>query len=257
MLGTASPKTNIMKNNTQEYRAVADAQSSARPNISAGTHKALRALMADTLVAMGRLDPSDAADVATVTGQVLELLDFCSMHLSREIRFINAAVEARESGAGGAMTHDYSGQLQHIESIKYAVVELWSLSDTHEASSFAQALYRDLALFVAASFQHMHVVETSLNSRLLERYTDAELVEIQNTLTASIPPADLKFILRWMVPHMNPAERVSVLSDLQEEAPSLALAAVPEIVQTHLTVSEWAKLSKSLGGTLTFGSARN
>jgi hypothetical protein len=236
-----------MKNNTQEHHAIAVAQLTTRVDMYTGIHKALRALMADTLVAVGRMDPSDTADLASVTGRVLELLDFCALHITHENSFVHAAVEARAPGGSEVIAHEHHDHLQHITKIKSAVAALWSSPDTRGAAPAVLALYRDLALFVAENFQHMHVEETVLNAVLWARYTDAELVEIHNNLVASILPADMMFILRWMVPYMNPAERVSMLSDMQAHAPAHAFSAALEVVQPHLTVPEWAKLTRSLG----------
>ena len=50
-----------------------------------------------------------------------------------------------------------------------------------------------------------------------------------------------------MVPFMSPAERTAMLSDMQQNAPAAALAAVLAQVQPHLTPGEWTKLVRSLG----------
>ncbi|MDO8280703.1 MAG: hypothetical protein Q7T63_21630, partial [Burkholderiaceae bacterium] len=70
-----------MKIDTQEMAQLAATQAQPRFDMYTGIHKALRALMADTLLALGRMDPRDEADVAQASQRVLELLDFCGSHL--------------------------------------------------------------------------------------------------------------------------------------------------------------------------------
>jgi len=236
-----------MKNTVQENQAVAAMQSTGRVDLYAGIHKAMRALMVDTLMAVGRMDPMDTAELASVSGRVIELLDFCAVHAEHENTFIHAAIEARAPGGSEVVAHEHDDHLKYIGRIKSAVAGIWSMADTRSAAPAVLDLYRDLALFIACSFQHMHVEETAHNAVLWARYTDAELIEIHNNLVASILPADMMFTLRWMVPYMNPGERTAMLSDMQAHAPAPAFGAALDVVQPHLTLPEWAKLTHSLG----------
>jgi hypothetical protein len=93
----------------------------------------------------------------------------------------------------------------------------------------------------------MHVEETAHNAVLWARYTDAELAVIHQALVASIPPHEMMFVIRWMVPFMNPAERAALLTNMQANAPAPAFAAALDTVRPHLDQNEWAKLARSLG----------
>ena len=98
----------------------------------------------------------------------------------------------------------------------------------------------------AENFQHMMVEETAHNAVLWVRYTDAELLEIHDRLVASIPPAEMMVVARWMVPFMNPAERTAMLSGVKQNAPAPAFQAILDTVRPHLSEGEWAKLARSL-----------
>ena len=235
-----------MKNTAQENQAVVATQALPRFDMYAGIHKAMRALMSDTLMAVGRMDPQDSQELAAVGGRVLELLDFCAAHLQHENDFVHTAMEARAPGASARIAHEHDDHLHHISSLKQQVAVLCA-SESAGAPALAQQLYLALTLFVAENFQHMHMEETAHNAVLWARYTDAELVDIHNALVASIPPADMLFSLRWLVPYMNPAERAGLLLDIQAHAPAPAFAAALDVVRPHLTHMEWAKLSRALG----------
>ncbi|HVZ45578.1 MAG TPA: hypothetical protein VHA82_17340 [Ramlibacter sp.] len=92
----------------------------------------------------------------------------------------------------------------------------------------------------------MHVEETAHNAVLWARYTDAELLAIHDVLVASIPPSQMMFAMRWMVPFMSPAERLGLLTDVKAKVPAPALQAMLETVRPHLTRREWEKLAKGL-----------
>jgi hypothetical protein len=229
----------------RELRHVAEA-AAPRVDLYAGIHKALRALMADTLLAVGRMDSEDALERAQVTQRVLELLDFCRSHLRHENDFIHPALEARAPGASGKIAHEHEEHLQAIVALADQATALLQCEPAARPAA-ALALYRALSLFIAHNFEHMHVEETAHNAVLWARYTDAELIDLHNALVASIPPDEMMYVLRWMVPFMNPAERAAMLGDMRDHAPAPAFAAALEVVRPHLGEREWAKLGRDLG----------
>lgn len=229
----------------QELTQVAAAQA-PRVDMYAGIHKALRALMADTLLAVGRMDVDDALELAQTTERVLQLLDACASHLRHENAFVHAAIEARAPGASEAIAHEHEEHLRHIADLAAAVKTLRQCPLSQRAM-VASRLYSELALFVAENFQHMHVEETAHNAVLWARYTDAELIAIHDELMASIPPQEMMFTVRWLIPFMNPAERAGLLSDVRSKVPAPAFQAMLDTVQPHLTQTEWTKLARALG----------
>jgi hypothetical protein len=131
--------------------------------------------------------------------------------------------------------------------LRASVAGVRSCAEASTRAGLVQQLYRELTLFVAENFQHMHVEETAHNAVLWARYTDAELLAIHDALVASIPPQEMLATARWMVPSMNPAERLGLLSGIRANAPAPAFQAILDTVQPHLTQGEWAKLARGLG----------
>ncbi|HSV44879.1 MAG TPA: hemerythrin domain-containing protein [Ramlibacter sp.] len=240
-----------MKIDTQEIRAVADT-AAPRFDMYSGIHKALRALMADTLLAVGRMDAGDELELAQTTQRVIELVEFCAGHLKHENDFVHAAIEARAPGASGVIAHEHEEHLRHIAHLAGLAAALRAQPVSSRMAA-AQDLYRELALFIAENFQHMHVEETAHNAVLWARYTDAELADIEAALVASIPPEEMMFTARWLVPFMNPAERAGMLGEMRAKAPAPAFAAVLDTVRPHLTDAEWDKLCRALGIATTPG----
>jgi len=233
-----------MKIDAKEFERLAAAQ--PRLDMYTGIHKALRASMADALLNLGRADLDDEGEVAAATQRVLDLMDFCASHLKHEDEHVHRAIEARAPGASAAVAHEHEEHLAHIDQIRTAAQGLRSARPGVRPVA-ASHLYRALALFVAENFRHMHAEETAHNSVLWARYTDAELEQVHDALVASIPPQEMMATVRWMVPFMNPAERLGLLSDVRAKAPAAAFEAMLEVVRPHLTTAEWAKLARGLG----------
>jgi len=238
-----------MKNDARELVEVQRIANAAlsREDLYRPIHKALRALLSDTLMAIGRMDVHDTLELAQTTQRVLQVLDFMRAHLKHENAFIHPALEARAPGASGHIAHDHEHHETEIDSLAAATSSLLALHG-EALDAAALVLYHRFSLFVAHNYEHMHVEETAHNSALWADYTDAELQEVHGRLVASIPPEEMMFALRWMVPFMNPGERAALLRDMRAHAPAPAFNAAIEVVRPHLQQREWEKLTAALEG---------
>lgn len=216
-----------------------------RVDMYAGIHKALRALMSDTLLALGRMDVTDDLEFATHCERVMELLDLCRSHLQHENDFLHTAIEARAPGAARVLECEHGEHEKAITALAAGVTQLLGCA-TAARPAAAHALYRQLALFIAHNYEHMHAEETGHNSVLWAHYSDEELIGIHNALVASIPQTEMMAILRWLVPFMSPPERTAMLADMRAHAPAPVFKAVLDSVKPHLTPYEWIKLMRSL-----------
>ncbi len=237
-----------MKIDTREMESLqASADSVNRVDLYVGIHKALRALMTDVLIAVGRMDTDDESEFDWVSSRVLQLAEVCSSHLTHENEFVHVALEARQPGASARIAAEHGQHCEAIAALESAVHGMRASSKGESRTRAALALYRRLALFVAHNFEHMHEEETAHNQVLWNHYSDEELLALHARILASLPPEESLFTLRWMIPAMTPAERLAVLDDMRAHAPAPAFAAALDVVQPHLDVRGWAKLSRGLG----------
>jgi hypothetical protein len=231
----------------REIAEIAAAQAAQpRLNLYAGIHKALRAFMADTLLALGRMDVHDDLERAQTCHQVLELLELCRSHLGHENRFVHTAMEARAPGTSARLGGEHEAHERDITRLAAGAMALLGAGDAGRGA-LAHALYTELAAFVGHNYEHMQAEETGHNAVLWAHYSDAELMDLHNALVASIPPQETMQVMRWMIPFLSPAERTAVLSDMRAHAPAPAFAAVMDVVRQHLTPAEWGKLERALG----------
>lgn len=209
-------------------------------------HKGLRNLMCDVLVRVGRMDAGDDAEAVATAGCLRDMLVLCRSHLHHENQFIHAAMESRNYGSAATTAGDH---LHHEKSIEALEVRLRVLEHGNREArqAAAQAIYRDLALFVADNFQHMDVEETANNAVLWESHTDEELAAVHDALVASIPPEKMLAYLRWMVPAMAPDERVELLTGIRQNLPAEAFVGVLAVTKPGLAERDWHKLMAALG----------
>lgn len=240
-----------MQSNTHELAQVAaTAQAveagTGRVNLYAGIHKALRAFMADTLLAVGRTDPADAQEVAATQERVGTLLDLCVAHVRHENGFVHPAIEARSPGVVDGVAGEHLGHLEQIARLRAMANGLEGLAPAACAAAL-QNLYLALALFVAENLQHMHIEETVLNGALWQAFSDAELVGIHDGLLATVPPAEMMLVMRWMLPQLNAPERLELLGGMRQGAPAPVFQAVLDGARAQLAERDWAKLARGLG----------
>ena len=215
---------------------------SPRVDLYSAIHKALRLFMNDTLARVGRLDHDDAAEVGATLAQLQSLLDACRSHVAKENKFVHTAIEARCPGASERIGDEHAEHLDAIAALEAETAALRALP----SAGAALRLYRHLARFVGDNFLHMHLEESAHNGALWTAYSDAELLDIHQRILASIDPAEMALVLRWMVPAMSPAERAALLGEMQTQMPPEAMRCVLEIVRPHLDQCAWVKLARSL-----------
>lgn len=215
--------------------------STPRHDIYAFIHKGLRAFMANTLTRVGRLDPHDAAEVAEVSDEVLALMDICASHVKHENNIIHAAMESRQPGSAAIIASDHEEHVRAIDSLRRMVPRL---SGDDEA---AHALYHALGAFVAHNLEHMEQEETMHNAVLWATHSDDEIRGLEHRIHMDIAPGEMHLALRWMLPHMNPAERAGMLRGMRQSAPAEVFDGVLGLVRPLLGGRDWRKLSLALG----------
>lgn len=213
----------------------------ARPDLYAPIHKALRNFMADTLGAVGRMDAADAAECAATLSQVRALLAACALHAQIEDEYIHPALQARRPGATRACEAEHAQQrivLQDLERLAEAV----GRAAGAPRAAAAQELYRRLALFIGENFTHMHEEETIHNALLWAACSDAEVAALHDRIVASIDGPKLARLMRWLAPSLTPAERGGLFGRLQAKLPAEAFAQLLEAARAHLAPRDWNKL---------------
>lgn len=224
--------------------AIPQQNSSTTPryDIYRGIHKAVRAFMCDTLLAVGRLDAADRHEAATTVRQVRSMATFCASHLAHEDRFIHPAMEERRPGSADNLVEDHRHHGVRLQEIGQLADRLEQAAD----SAALEQLQRLLADFTADSLQHMNIEETWNNAVLWDTHTDAELLAIEQAIVASIPADEMMLCLRWMMIGSSPTERAELLGGMRQNAPRPAYEAALALARDCLDARDWNRLAQAL-----------
>ncbi|MFZ5520733.1 MAG: hemerythrin domain-containing protein [Pseudomonadota bacterium] len=218
----------------------------SRLDLYAFIHKALRSLMSDTLLRLGRADADDRASAEGALAQVRELLAACEAHIAKEERYVHPLLERAVGGASSRIADEHQDHADSISGLR-ALCEGVEQATGPARAGALHRLYLELSSFVGENFEHMQVEESRHNAVLWAHYSDAELKAVHDQILAGIQPAELMFIMRWMLPALSPAERLGVLAGMQAEAPAPAFAAVLDLAREVLDAAQWAGVQRGLG----------
>ncbi|WP_185993717.1 helix-turn-helix domain-containing protein [Variovorax sp. KBS0712] len=196
-----------------------------------GVRKALCALMTDALLSLGRMDENEREEVAQSCQRVEELLDFCAACAANEGLFPLASTAA---SSYERRTQDIARLRALNRSLRDAVEDL--------RAKAAVDLYRQMSLFIADYVMCMHDHGSACKPL---GTNDASAVS-HVSLAQSIAPEALTYILRRLVPFMNPVERLAVMVGVRSSAPVQVFDAALEMVRARLSCTEWSKLVKGL-----------
>jgi hemerythrin-like domain-containing protein len=208
-------------------------------------HKALRAFMSHTLVAVGRLDTNDDAEVAVTLEQVRSLLEVLALHLEKENRFVHPALEARRPGSSGPTAHDHVEHEQAFEELGSMVEAVYRRATADRALAVSR-LYQRLALFVADNLEHMDVEERDNAAVLWAEYSDKELGEIEAAIVGSVNPTTMAVVTSWMMKALSHAERVGLLQGMRHSSPERVFEGALAIARSNLSTRDWIKLANAL-----------
>ncbi len=217
----------------------------ARLNIYADIHRAMRAMLCETLVQVGRTDAFDADETTATLAAVRALLDHCRGHLDKEDRYVHPALEACEPGTSARIAAEHDAHLQAIDDLDEDVAVVEAAADAARDAALFR-LYQRLSLFTAENLAHMMVEETAHNATLWAHYRDDELLALNDRIVASIAPPEMMDILRWMTPSTTPAARAALLGGLRTSMPPPMFDGVLEFAKSHLDAFDAAKLDRDL-----------
>jgi iron-sulfur cluster repair protein YtfE (RIC family) len=217
----------------------------ARHDIYRRIHKAMRRLYADTLTALGNVDPDDAAAVQHALRQTGTLFEICEVHYADEERFVHPMLERAQPGVTARVEAEHRAHRETLEQMRERIAVAGASSGATRAQAVAR-LYRTLALYMAEDFAHMEVEDVEFNAILWRHYSDAELMAVEAQIVSHVPPQLMAAVLPWMIGALNAPERTAFLGGARRGMPPEVFGRVLEIARRELVTGEWAKLARAL-----------
>lgn len=219
-------------------------QTQERTEVLINVHKGLRQALFGLGLKLGKTDWEDHAEVLGVDRDFKKLLHFLREHAANEDDFTFPLLESRSEGATQAEKeehHRLEGELTRIEA------DFNLLRDSKDNRwKNGYAFYRAYNSFLSGYLAHMDREEGFITEALYQHFTDEEIEKDFQKIIKRTSPADMGMMLGYMIPGMNPSERLKFLSKLRKTAPAEVFGKVKGLAQNVLAEPDWKKLSEKL-----------
>lgn len=214
-------------------------------DIYAPIHKAFRLLMAESIVALGRVDEADDAALDQALADLGRLLGFCRLHLEDEDRFVHSAIAARRPDAPLPTLAEHRHHAAEIAALEAEAAAL-AIAPPEQRAARLHALYRRLAVFVGENLVHMEAEERDNNALLRQLYGEAEILAIHDRILESLPAEARLSGFVLIARASRPSERARMLGEMQRALPPPAFAQMLEAVGQALSPLDRQKLAVAL-----------
>lgn len=212
-----------------------------RHNIYYMIHKALRLRLGHTLQLLGSTDWANPQASQAAQSDLQQTLDLCASHLQHENDFIHPALENHYPGTSRQAGHDHGEHQTSISELRQ-LAQLLDTSSEQQRPGCANSLYQQFALFVGENLCHMHLEETAHNAVLWHAFNDQQILQIEQELLDSIPPAEKMGVLPWMLRAASTAECRQLLQGVRAQVPAEAWPQIQAGLLSQLSGADLAKL---------------
>lgn len=196
-----------------------------RWDIYGPVHKGLRLAHSQMLIRLGQADYADSP--RQLLGDLRAHLAIAAKHLRHEEVFIHAVLASAPAYLL-ALNEQHEQHRSRLAGL-IAAIERLEAATPDQRPTQGRMLYLAFSTFVAEDLEHMAHEETEIWPLLCALFTDEQLADLEMQIIATLTPEDNIAMMRVMLPAMNPAERIGLLSGMKAGAPPEAYAAVIEL----------------------------
>lgn len=165
-------------------------------------HRALRYAIGRLLELSNRTDPTDSNQVSELKMAAQETFELLDMHSADEEQFGLRFLEERRPGSAQRDLEDHK-QLYSL------LVELRQRLGQYAPGPPVMAWERSLLHFQSRYYAHMLQEETLTQADLHACFSDAELLDHQQQIISSHPPAHMQLWAKYLLPSLPGPERIA------------------------------------------------
>lgn len=202
---------------------------SVRHDFYGPAHKGLRFASAQLLTRLGSNDWHCANASSVLLAALRHYLEVAREHLEHEEAEFHPELRARAPELAAALDHDHAEHRATFADLARLIAAVEG-AETAARPAAAHALYLRYSLYCSDDLAHMASEEMEVQPIAHALFTDAELMEIEGRIVASIPPERMVDTLSIMLPAMTPFERTAFLRNVGAGAPPEVFVMIRDVV---------------------------
>lgn len=206
-------------------------------------HKLIRAQLSGLLTRMGSTTFADEGAATRITKELEETLRFCEKHIEHEIHSIHPHLAARLPNALAKIDDGHDDHARFVTELRALTKSVTSAGTPDLRALAGHTLYLHYSAFVSDTLAHMVEEERVLQPLMHRHFSDAELIEINDTIVGSMPPEEAFQTLLDMIPAVNGPERAAMLGGMRAGAPPEVFQAFVTALRPRLDTDAWTELS--------------
>ncbi len=208
-------------------------------------HKALRRCLYLLATETAATDFTAMHACHDICERISRLGDLLRSHAQHEEAYIHPLVSKKFPEAAQKMDQahitlecEFSGIIKHSK-------DLLITDQAETRNSIGLTLYKEMNCFIARYILHLEE-EESLMPALQNNFTEDELSEVLNSLIKSISMQELINSLEYILPAINPEERLIMISNILKGASSESAHEILDKAQQSLVTKDWIPLKNAL-----------
>lgn len=213
-------------------------------------HQALRALLYHASITVQHTDFTQEPQAGKTIALLEELVNFFEAHAHKE----DTQVFPLIAKAAPELVADFEAQHEKDHELGEELVDALhacrdAASDT-EKKLAGKKLQRALNAFTAFNLTHMNAEETVILDVLHREYTDAQLLEREQQIVASLTPAEKAFSGYWMLKGLAMNEIIDWYKKIQATAPPFVLDEFMRLAENALSAEKLKTLRSAMDFSL-------
>jgi hypothetical protein len=210
-------------------------------------HKGLRAMLYDTALTLQQTDFSNIETSMNALAKVNDVLFAFDNHAHHEDHFIFPMVEAHEPALAESFEKEHVEDHRLSDNLKNLLAIYENALLDEERIVCGSAITKSFVEFMVFNLQHMAKEEIYINEALWKYYTDEQIISESQKLIASIPPAEMQLVAKWMLRGISTADAIVWLKGVKHSAPEFVFKGLINLAQSVLSKKEFEIIAEALG----------
>ncbi len=212
-----------------------------RKDLYIEVHKGLRKGLMNIMATAGRLDVENDEHLKAFVDDLNDFIELLSGHANHEDKWIGPHLIAIDKELAETIEAEHVEDEKLTQALTNEYKKLLEL-DREQRSAAGDRAYILLADFVGWYFRHMSKEEQVIMSKLQDKLSDNELMDIEHQLLGEIPPNEMNKYMNLIIPSTNPEELRVLFGGMKQHAPLEAFKGACSLAETLLPPDDWHSL---------------
>lgn len=209
-------------------------------------HKGLRALLYDTSLQLQQTNFTVEEEIHAAVERVKLVSRLFEHHADVEDSQVFPLI--REHAPG--VVDDFEAQHQTDHALAEDLekcLHYFTETNSPEQNGFAgNELLQNFHAFLAFNVEHMKKEETIVNGVLWRHYTDEQLLQKVQEISAAIPPQENRHFVYWMLKGMGTHEIIDWYNGIKVSAPPPVFEFFCNLAEEALPTAQWNRVQEAM-----------